>query len=70
MLYGNALSQSQSETTYLNTAKLQIAQQQTTLGGADMTAAATNLTQAQTDSQAALAAIAKLTQDNLFNYLT
>jgi flagellar hook-associated protein 3 FlgL len=68
--YGNAMEQAQSETTYLNAAKLQLAQQQTALGGADMAAEATDLSQAQTDSQAALAAIAKMSQDNLFNYLT
>ncbi|MGA7291813.1 MAG: flagellar hook-associated protein FlgL [Terriglobales bacterium] len=45
VFYGNAIAQTQSQTTYLNTAKLQIAQEQTTLGGADMAAAATNLSQ-------------------------
>src|SRR5208282_2336319 len=70
VLYGNATDQTQSETTYLNAAQLQISQQQNTLGGANMAAAATNLSQAQTDNQAALAAISKLSQDNLFNYLT
>jgi len=70
VFYGNATDQTQSETNYLNAAKLQISQQQTTLGGADLAAAATNLSQAQTDNQAAIAAIAKLSQDNLFNYLT
>ncbi len=70
VFYGNAMDQTQSQTTYLNAAKLQIAQQQNTLGGVDMAAAASNLTQAQIDSQAALAAIGKLTQNNLFDYLT
>jgi len=70
VFYGNATDQTQSETTYLNTAQLQISQQQNTLGGADLAAAASNLSQAQTDNQAAVAAIAKLSQDNLFNYLT
>jgi flagellar hook-associated protein 3 FlgL len=70
VFYGNAMDQATSQTTYLNTAKLQIAQQETTLGGADMAAAATNLSQAQTDSQAALAAIGKFSQNNLFDYLT
>jgi len=70
VLYGNATDQTQSETTYLNAAQLQISQQQNTLGGANMAAAATNLSQAQTDNQAALAAISKLAQDNLFSYLT
>jgi len=70
VFYGNAMDQATSQTTYLNTAKLQIAQQQTTLGGADMAGAATNLAQAQTDTQAALAAIGKFSQNNLFDYLT
>lgn len=70
VFYGTATDQTNSQTNYLNTAKLQIAQQQTTLGGADMAVAASNLTQSQTDSQAALAAIGKLSQSNLFDYLT
>jgi flagellar hook-associated protein 3 FlgL len=69
VLYGNAMSETTSETTYLSTAKLQISQQQNTLGGADMAAAATNLSQSETDTQAALAAMGKMSQDNLFNYL-
>ena len=69
VLYGNATDQTQSEATYLNAAKLQIAQQQTTLGGADMAAEATDLSQAETDNQAALAAMSKLAQNNLFDYL-
>ncbi len=70
VFYGSAMEQATSQTTYLNAAKLQLSQQQTTLGGADMAAAATNLSQAQTDTQAALAAISKMAQNNLFNYLT
>jgi len=70
VFYGNAIDQTQSESTYLNAAQLQISQQQNTLGGVDMAAAATSLSQTQTDSQAALAAIGKLAQDNLFSYLT
>src|ERR1035438_5192381 len=70
VFYGNATDQTQSETTYLNAAKLQISQQQNTLGAADVVAAATSLTQAQTDRQAAVEAIGKLSQNNLFNYIT
>jgi flagellar hook-associated protein 3 FlgL len=67
--YGNAMNQAQSQTTYLNTAKLQIAQQQNTLGGADLATAASNLTQSQIDTQATLATISKMSQNNLFDYL-
>lgn len=67
--YGSALQQLSSQTSYLNTAKLQLSQQQNNLGGADLAAAASNLTQSQTDTQAALAAISKLTQNTLFDYI-
>jgi flagellar hook-associated protein 3 FlgL len=69
VFYGNAMNQAQSETTYLNTAQLQISQQQNTLAGADLATAATNLTQLETDSQATLAAISKYSQMSLFDYL-
>ncbi|MGA2353200.1 MAG: flagellar hook-associated protein FlgL [Terriglobales bacterium] len=70
VLYGNAMDQATAQTTSLNSQQLQLSQQENTLGAANLPTAATALSQAQTDSQAALAAIAKLSQDNLFNYLT
>jgi flagellar hook-associated protein 3 FlgL len=69
VFYGNAMNQAQTQTTYLNTAKLQISQQQTTLDGADLAAAATDLTHSQIATQATLAAISKLSQNNLFDYV-
>jgi flagellar hook-associated protein 3 FlgL len=69
VFYGNAANQAQSQTTYLNTAKLQISQQENTLGAADMAVAATNLTQSELDTQATLAAISKFSQNNLFDYI-
>jgi flagellar hook-associated protein 3 FlgL len=69
VFYGNAANQAQSQSTYLNAAKLQIAQQQNTLGGADLATAATNLARSQIDTQSTLATISKLTQNNLFSYL-
>lgn len=69
VFYGNAMNQAQAQTTYLDTAKQQIAQQQNTLGAADLATAASNLTQTQIDTQATLAAISKLSQNNLFDYL-
>jgi flagellar hook-associated protein 3 FlgL len=69
VFYGNATDQTQSQTTYLNAAQLQISQQQNTLAGVDLPAAANNLETANTDTQAALAAISKMTQNNLFDYL-
>jgi flagellar hook-associated protein 3 FlgL len=69
VFYGNATDQTQSQTTYLNAAQLQISQQQNTLGGVNLPTAANNLAQANTDTQAALAAISKFSQNNLFEYL-
>jgi len=69
VFYGNATDQTQSQTTYLNAAQLQISQQQNTLGGVDLATAANNLDQSNTDTQAALAAISKFSQNNLFDYL-
>jgi flagellar hook-associated protein 3 FlgL len=69
VFYGNATDQTQSQTTYLNAAQLQISEQQNTLGGVDLATAASDLEQSNTDTQAALAAISKFSQNNLFNYL-
>jgi len=69
VFYGNALAQVQSQTTYLNSAKLQISEQQNSLGAADLSVAATDLSSAQTDTQAALAAISKFAGNTLFDYL-
>ena len=69
VFYGNAMNQAQSQSTYLNTAKLQISQQENALAGADLATAATNLTQFETSTQATLAAISRYSQMNLFDYL-
>ncbi len=69
VFYGSALNQAQSQTTYLNTAKLQIAQEQDTLGAADMGQVATNLSQSQLDVQATLAAISRFSQNSLFDFI-
>ncbi|MGA7685070.1 MAG: flagellar hook-associated protein FlgL [Terriglobales bacterium] len=69
VFYGNALNQAQSQTSYLNAAKLQIAQQENSLGGVDLATAANNLAQSQTDTQATLEAISKFSGNNLFDYL-
>jgi flagellar hook-associated protein 3 FlgL len=69
VFYGNAMNQAQSQTNYLSAAKQQIAPQQNTLGAADLATAASNLTQTQIDTQATLAVISKLSQNNLFDYI-
>jgi flagellar hook-associated protein 3 FlgL len=69
VFYGNTMNQAQSQTTYLNSAKLQLSQQQNSLGAADMATTATRLASAETSTQATLAAISKYSQMNLFDYL-
>jgi flagellar hook-associated protein 3 FlgL len=69
VFYGNALNQLQSQQTYLNSDKLQLSQQENTVGGADLAAAATSLLSAQNARSAALSAAGRITQLSLFDYL-
>jgi flagellar hook-associated protein 3 FlgL len=69
VFYGNALNQLNSQQTYLGTETTQLAQQQNTIGGADLTAVISNLTTAQTSLQATLEAVAQTSSTNLFDYL-
>lgn len=69
VFYGNALNQLNTQQTYLSTESTQLAQQQNTEGGADLTAVITNLTSAQTSLQATLEAIGQTVNTNLFQYL-
>jgi len=69
VFYGNALSELNSQQTYLSTEGTQLAQQQNTEGGADLPAVVTNLTTAETSEQATLDAVAQTAHTNLFQYL-
>jgi len=69
VFYGNALNQLESQQGYLNSAKLQLSQQENSVGGTDMAAAATNLLSAQNARSAALAAAGRISQMSLFDYL-
>ncbi len=69
VFYGNALNQLNSQQTYLSTETTQLAQQQNTLGGANLPSVISNLTTAQTSLQATLEAIGQTAQTNLFQYL-
>jgi flagellar hook-associated protein 3 FlgL len=69
VFYGNALNQINSQQTYLSSETLQLAQQQNTAGGVDLTAVITNLTTAETSLQATLAAIGQTAHVNLFSYI-
>jgi flagellar hook-associated protein 3 FlgL len=69
VFYGNAISQLNSQQTYLNSQTTQLAQQQNTIGGANLPSAISNLESEQVSQQATLEAIAQTQQTDLFNYL-
>ena len=69
VFYGNALNQLTSQQTYLASDTTELAQQETTIGGADLPNVISNLTTSQTSLQATLEAIAQTESTNLFQYL-
>lgn len=69
VFYGNALNQTQSQQTYLNTQSLGLSQQLNTVAGANIADVASQLVNDQTAQTAALEAIAKTPQNSLFDYL-
>jgi flagellar hook-associated protein 3 FlgL len=69
VFYGNAEDQLNSQQTYLNSETTQLAQQQNTLGGADLAAVISNLTNAQTSRQATLEAIGSTARTDLFDFI-
>jgi flagellar hook-associated protein 3 FlgL len=68
--YGNAENQLNSQDTFLQQETVSLASQATNLVGVDEATAATNLSQAETDNSAALAATAKVLPNTLLNYLS
>ena len=69
-VYSNAESQLTSQDTFLQQETVNLASQATSLVGVDMAKAATTLSQAETDNNAALAAAAKVMPTTLLNYLS
>ncbi|MBZ5706014.1 MAG: flagellar hook-associated protein FlgL [Acidobacteriia bacterium] len=69
VFYGNALNQIDSQQSYLNTEKLQLSDQENTVDGVDMAAAASQLVNAEGARNATLAAVGKVSQLSLFDYL-
>ncbi len=69
VIYGNSESQLNSQDTYLQQETVTLASQENSLIGVDEAKAATNLSQAETDNNAALAAAAKVLPNTLLNYL-
>jgi len=70
VFYGNGMNQISAQQNFLSNEKVQLSNQETTIAGTDMAAAATTLANTETARQAALAAIAKVSKTNLFDYLT
>jgi len=69
VFYGNALNQTQSQQTYLNTQSLGLSQQQNAVGAADLAAVASQVENDQIATSATLEAIGRMPQNSLFDYL-
>jgi flagellar hook-associated protein 3 FlgL len=70
VFYSNASDQLTSQGTYLQQDTVTLATQENDLVGVDEATAATNLSQAETDNNAVLAAAAKVLPNSLLNYLS
>ncbi|RXH57248.1 flagellar hook-associated protein FlgL [Granulicella sibirica] len=69
VIYGNSINQLTSQETYLASDKVTLTASESSLTGIDTATAAENLTAAETDNSAVLAAAAKVLQNSLLNYL-
>jgi flagellar hook-associated protein 3 FlgL len=67
--YGNVTSQINSQESFLQSETTNLKSEEESLVGVDMATAATNLSQAQTTTQATLAAAARVLQNTLLDYL-
>jgi flagellar hook-associated protein 3 FlgL len=70
VFYGNTEQQLTTQGTYLQEDTVSLASQENNLIGVDEATAATNLSQAETDNNAALAAAAKVLPNSLLNFLS
>ena len=69
VFYGNAINQLNSQQTYLNSEKVDLSSAANAISGADLAATATALTQTEVATNAELAAIGRISQTSLFDYL-
>lgn len=69
VFYANGMNQATAQSTYLSTEKLDLSQQQNTVGAADMASVASAVVSDQTAATAAIEAIAHIPQTSLFDYL-
>jgi flagellin-like hook-associated protein FlgL len=66
----NTISQLNAQESYLSQEKVTLSSQQTSLVGADLATSAVNLSQAETQNSAVLAASAKVIPQSLLNYIS
>jgi len=69
VFYGNTLNQAQSQSQNLGNVGVQLSQQENTLASADIESAASKLVNSQAATNATLAAIGKISQLSLFDFL-
>ncbi len=69
VFYGNGMNQMDAQKTFLDAQKTQLSSQENTLVGADMAAAASQLVNTENARSATLAAIGRISQTTLFDYL-
>ena len=69
VFFGNALNQLQSQQNYLNSEKVDLSTAANSIAGADMAVTASQLNQAELAVNAQLAAMSKISQTSLFDYL-
>ena len=69
VFYGNALNQLQSQQNFLNSEKVDLGVAENSIAGADPARTATTLAQAQIAISAELAAMSRISQSSLFDYL-
>ena len=70
VVYGNAINQANAQETYLAQDQVTLTSRATSLIGIDTATAAENLSQAETNNSAVLAASARVLQNNLLTYLS
>ena len=69
VFYGNGLNQIQAQQTFLDNTKTQLSSQENVLAGADIAAAASQVVDTENARNATLAAIGRVSQSTLFDFL-
>jgi len=69
VFYGNGLNQIQSQQIFLDTQKTQLSSQENVIAGADFAAAASQVVNTENARNATLAAIGRVSQNTLFDFL-